>query len=128
MAFDAAEIAREVQKQAVRHEKLHERLSGMVGPVADYQTMTTAELAKYGLEKMGVEPPDADEDPCVVALENFLHGRAGRAMGASAGMDSAGAAFVDRYIQGSANRSMDGDADAGESSLDRYINSPREDV
>lgn len=108
MAFDVAEIAREVQKQAVRHEKLHERLSGMVGPVADYQEMTTAELAKYGLEKMGIEQPDADDDPCVVALENFLNGRAGRAMGGSpGGMDSAGDSFVDRYIQGRANGSMD---------------------
>lgn len=127
--LDVAEIAREVQKQAVRHEKLHERLSGMIGPVADYQDMTTPELAKYGLKKMGIEPPDADEDPCVVALENFLHGRAGRAMGGSAGMDSASDSFVDRYIRGSTNGSMDGNADAGgSSSLDRYINSPREDV
>jgi hypothetical protein len=109
MAFDTEEIAREVQKQAARHEQLHQRLSGMVGPVADYQNMTTSELALYGLKKMGVEPPDPDEDPCIVALENFLHGRAGRAMGTSAGMDASPRSHVADII-------------------DRYINSPREDV
>lgn len=108
-AFDIAEIATAVRKEAVRHEQLHERLSRMIGPVADYQNMTLAELAKYGLDRMGVQPPDADEDPCVVALENFLHGRAGRPMGPNAaGMDSAGETFVDRYLQGCTNSSMDG--------------------
>jgi hypothetical protein len=127
MAFDTQEIAREVQKQAVRHEQLHEKLSRVTGPVKDYEGMTASELARYGLEKLGLQAPADDEDPCVVALESFLHGRAGRESGV-AGMDSAGDSFVDRYIRGSANRSMDGDANAGESSLDRYINSPREDV
>jgi hypothetical protein len=110
----------------------------MVGPVAGYEEMTLPELARYGLEKMGVAAPDADEDPCVVALENFLHGRAGRAMGASAGgMDSAARSFVDakflgvdhvdRYLQGRANGSMDGARDArghiAAKFLDDYINS-----
>jgi hypothetical protein len=111
-AFDVGAIAREVQKQAVRHEQLHQRLSGMVGPVADYESMTLPELARYGLEKMGVTPPDADEDPCVVALENFLHGRAGRAIGGTGGMDSAGSSHVDRYLQGRANGAMDSARDA----------------
>jgi hypothetical protein len=95
--FDAVEVTREVRKQAARHEQLHERLSRMVGPVDGYAEMTLPELAQYGLKKMGVEPPAADDDPSVVALESFLHGRAGREAGV-AGMDSASDSFVDRYI------------------------------
>jgi hypothetical protein len=117
MAFDVAEIAREVQKQAVRHEQLHQRLSGMVGPVDGYEGMTPSELAKYGLKKLGLQVPD-DDASCVAALEYFLQGRAGLESGV-AGMDSAGDDFVSRYIQGSANHAMD----SGESALDRYLNS-----
>lgn len=99
MAFDAAEIAREVQKQAVRHEQLAGRLSRTIGAIPDYHEMSLAQLALYGLEKLGIEPPTDGDDPSVVALEYFLRGRANSGMGGGAGgMDSAGDSFVDRYI------------------------------
>jgi hypothetical protein len=120
-AFDVEEIADEVRKQAARHEQLHERLSKMIGPVADYAEMTTPELAKYGLGKMGVEPPADDDDACVIALECFLHGRAGRAMGAG-GMDSAGDTYVDRYIQGRAIGSMDGASPGAKAIIAQFLN------
>jgi hypothetical protein len=98
VAFDAAEITQAVRKIAARHEQLHERLSRVIGPVADYESMTSPELAAYGLKKLGLQPP-ADDDSCVVALEYFLHGRAGRESGV-AGMDSREPSFLDRYING----------------------------
>lgn len=97
MAFDAAEITQAVREIAARHEALHERLSSMIGPVAEYQEMSTPELAKYGLEKMGLEAPE-DGESCIAALEYFLHGRAGREAGVGAGMDSAPDNFVTRYL------------------------------
>jgi hypothetical protein len=121
VTFDADEITQAVREQAARHEALHERLSRVVGPIADYGQMTTPEMAAYGLKKLNLEVPDATDDPVVTALEFALRGRYEDGLGGS--MDSAGHSFVDRYIQGSANRSMDGDADAGESALDRYLNS-----
>jgi hypothetical protein len=96
MAFDVEEISQAVRELAARHEKLHENLSRVTGPVADYEGMTSPALAKYGLEKLGLEAPE-DEEACVVALEFFLHGRAGRESGV-AGMDSAGKSHVDRYL------------------------------
>jgi hypothetical protein len=97
-AFDAAEISQAVRELAARHEALHEKLSRAIGPVADYGSMTSPELAAYGLKKLGVEVPDAAADPIVVALENFLHGRAGREGGMGAGMDAGDDNFVSRYI------------------------------
>jgi hypothetical protein len=94
-AFDAEEIKREVRKQSARHEQLHERLSRVTGPVADYLEMTTPELAAYGLKKLGMEVPGAADDPRVVALEFALRGRSGREMGA--GMDRA-PSFLDAYL------------------------------
>jgi hypothetical protein len=94
-AFDA--ITAEVRKEAARHEQLHERLSRVIGPVDDYHEMTSPELAKYALEKMGFEVPADDEHPAVAKLDGFLHGRSGRETGV-AGMDSAGGSFIDRYI------------------------------
>lgn len=95
-AFDVEEITQAVRELVGRHEKLHENLSRVTGPVADYEGMTTPELAKYGLEKLGLQAPDGD-DSCVTALEYFLHGRSGREAGV-AGMDSAAETWVDRYI------------------------------
>jgi hypothetical protein len=97
-AFD--ELATAVQKQAVRHEQLAGRLSRTIGVIPDYHEMSTAELARYGLKKLGVEPPSDDDDPSVVALEHFLRGRSNSEMGGSAGMDSAGGSFMDRYLRG----------------------------
>ncbi len=94
--FDAAEITQAVREMAARHEKLHERLSRVIGPVADYAEMTLPELASYGLTKLGCEPPADDEHPAVVALEHLLQGRASSGM--SAGMDGAASDFVTRYI------------------------------
>jgi len=95
-AFDAEEIGRAVRKQAARHEALHERLSKVVGPVENYGEMSTPELAAYGLEKLGMEVPDAGDDPAVVALEFALRGR-GREMGT--GMDGAPPTFLDKYLE-----------------------------
>jgi hypothetical protein len=97
-AFDAAEVTAAVRKLAARHEQLHDRLSHAIGPVNDYHEMSLAQLAQYGLAKLGIEPPDANDDPSVVALENFLHGRAGREGGMGAGMDAGDDNFVTRYI------------------------------
>ena len=97
-AYDAAEITQAVRELAARHEQLHERLSRVIGPVAGYEEMTLPQLAAYGLEKLGIEPPDEADDPAVVALEQALRGRASGGMGA--GMD-AGDSFIDRYINGS---------------------------
>lgn len=131
-AFDVAEIATAVRKEAVRHEMLAGRLSRTIGAIPDYHEMTLPQLARYGLEKLGIEPPADDADPSVVALEHFLQGRANSGMGGG-GMDSAsgriaakyldGETHVDRYLQGRASGSMDGDANAGESFVDRYLNS-----
>ena len=96
-AFDAAEVTRAVRNEVARHEQLHDRLSRVVGPVADYQGMSLPELAAYGLKKLGLEMPD-DEDDAVVALEYFLHGRANREMGGSASMDAGADDFVSRYL------------------------------
>jgi hypothetical protein len=97
MAFDAAEITQAVREIAARHEQLHENLSRVTGPVAGYEGMTSPELAAYGLKKLGIEVPDADDDPAVVALEHFLRGRAGQS-GVAGGMDSAEDNFVARYL------------------------------
>jgi hypothetical protein len=96
-AFDAAEISQRVRELASRHEALHEKLSRVIGPVADYGSMTSPELAAYGLKKLGLQPPADDDDPSVVALEHTLRGRSAGSM--VAGMD-AGDSFVDRYING----------------------------
>lgn len=96
MAFDAAEVTAAVRRLAARHEQLHERLSRVIGPVAGYEEMTLPQLAAHGLAKLGIEPPDADDDPRVIALEHVLRGRSGGGMGA-ASMD-AGDTFIDRYI------------------------------
>ncbi|MEA3197859.1 MAG: hypothetical protein QOF32_1911 [Gammaproteobacteria bacterium] len=93
-----------------------------MGPVAGYEGMTSSELAKYALKKLGLQVPADDDDSCVAALEYFFHGRAGRESGV-AGMDSTDDSFVGRYIQGNANRSMDGDAGMDESFIERYLNS-----
>jgi hypothetical protein len=95
MAFDAEEVKREVRKQSARHEQLHERLSRVTGPVADYMDMTTPELAEYGLKKLGLDVPTPSDDPRIVALEHALRGRSGREMGA--GMDRA-PSFLDAYL------------------------------
>jgi hypothetical protein len=97
-AFD--ELVTEVQKVAVRHEQLAGRLSRAIGAIPDYHAMTTAELAKYGLAKLGLQPPGDDDDSAVVALESFLQGRAGHGGqgGSFAGMDSAGDDFISRWI------------------------------
>jgi hypothetical protein len=97
MAFDAAEITQAVREIAARHEQLHERLSRVTGPVAGYEGMTTPELAAYGLKKLGIEVPDADDDPAVVALEHALRGNAGRESGV-AGMDATEDNFLSRYL------------------------------
>jgi hypothetical protein len=94
-AFDAAGISQRVRELAARHEALHEKLSRVIGPVADYGSMTSPELAAYGLKKLGLEVPADDDNPSVVALEHALQGRSGGAMGA--GMDAADN-FVTRYI------------------------------
>ncbi|HEX3915534.1 MAG TPA: hypothetical protein VHW71_18700 [Steroidobacteraceae bacterium] len=122
MAFDTAKIAREVQQQAVRHEMLASRLSRVVGAIPDYHELTLVQLAQYGLTKLGIEPPADDEDPFIAALEYFLRGRANTGGGAG-GMDSAVETHVDRYLQGRASGSMDSDTNAGESFVDRYLNS-----
>ncbi len=96
-AFDAAEISQRVRELAARHEALHEKLSRVIGPVADYGSMTTPELAAYGLKKLRLEVPVDDDHPSVVALEHALRGRSGGAMGA--GMD-AGDSIIDRYLSG----------------------------
>ena len=101
MAFDAAEITRAVRELAARHEQLHQQLSRVIGPVAGYEEMTLQQLAAYGLKKLGIEPPDADDDPSVVALEHALRGRPNGAMGA--GMDAREGGvddFFSRYING----------------------------
>jgi hypothetical protein len=98
-AFDVAEISAEVRKQAVRHEQLAGRLSRAVGAIGDYHEMTLAQLAQYGLKKLGLQVPDAGEDPSVVALEHYLQGRAGHG-GMAAGMDAAANLYIDRYING----------------------------
>jgi hypothetical protein len=95
MAFDAAEVTRAVRELAARHEQLHERLSRVIGPVDGYESMSLPELAAYGLQKLGLQPPDDGDDPSVVALEHALRGRSGG--GTGAGMD-AGDNFVTRYI------------------------------
>jgi hypothetical protein len=102
-ALDAAEITQRVRELAARHEQLHERLSRQIGPVDGYETMTSPELAAYGLEKLSAGVPSDDEHPAVAKLEGLLHGRASSGTGAAgiAGMDSAGDSFVDRYIASS---------------------------
>lgn len=99
-AFDAAEISQRVRELAARHEALHEKLSRVIGPVADYGSMTLPELARYGLEKLNIEPPDDNDHPSVVALEHALRGRSGGTMGA--GMDSAASSglksIMDKYL------------------------------
>lgn len=93
-AFD--EITTAVRKEAVRHEQLAGRLSRTIGAIPDYHKMSLAQLALYGLKKLGVEPPADGDDPAVVALENYLRGRAGHG-DLGAGIDSV-ASFVGRYI------------------------------
>lgn len=96
-AFDAAEITQAVRKEAVRHEQLAGRLSRMIGAIPDYHEMSLAQLARYGLKKLGVEVPDTGDDPSVVALESYLQGRSGHG-GMVAGMDAGDDNFVTRYI------------------------------
>jgi hypothetical protein len=99
MPLDAAEIATAVRKEAVRHEMLAGRLSRVIGAIPDYHEKTLEQLALYGLEKLGIEPPTDGDDPATMALEYFLRGRANTGGGAG-GMDSADS-HVDRYINSS---------------------------
>jgi len=94
-AFD--ELTTAVQKAAVRHEQLAGRLSRAIGAIPDYHEMSTAALARYGLEKLGVEPPADGDDPAIVALESYLQGRAGHG-GLAAGMDAGEPSFLDKYL------------------------------
>lgn len=117
-AFDIAEIATSVRKEAVRQEMLATRLSRTIGTIPDYHELSLAQLALYGLEKLGIEPPADGDDPAIVALEYFLRGRSNMEIGAG-GMDSAGENHVDRYLQGTSTASsMDGDAG---DFVDRYL-------
>jgi hypothetical protein len=128
MALDTEQIARGVLKQAIRCERLRQNLSRLVGSIPDDVSSSLEDLARYGLQKLNIEIPADDESPCVVAIETYLRGAQKHGMGpGSTGMDSAGDSFVDRYIRGEVSRG-DAGMDAGESSLDRYINSPGEDV
>ena len=95
-AFDAAEVTKAVRELAARHEQLHERLSRVIGPVDDYGSMTSPQLAAYGLKKLGLEVPADDDHPAVVALEHALRSRSAGATGA--GMD-AGDSFIDKYLR-----------------------------
>jgi hypothetical protein len=98
-SFDAAEIGREAQRLARRHEQLYQRLSRETGPF-DHSEMSLEQMAAHGLKRFNLEPPAADDHPSVVALEHFLRGWSAQKMGAgSAGMDSASANdFVSRYL------------------------------
>jgi hypothetical protein len=99
-AFDAAQITQAVRELAQRHEALAGRLSRAIGAIPDYHEMTTAQLAAYGLKKLGIQPPDAGDDPSIVALEHYLKGRSGLGGqgGQFSGMDAAADNFVTRYI------------------------------
>jgi hypothetical protein len=100
IANDAAEKAVEKsQSDAARAERLRTRLGPLVGVIPD-EHVTSREVGKYGLEKLGQEAPDSGDH--ATALEYFLAGRAG-AKGASpaGGMDSLDDnSVVGRYIRG----------------------------
>jgi len=97
IANDAAEKAVERSRtDAERAERLRTRLGPLIGTIPD-EHVTSREVAKYGLEKLGKEPPDSGDH--ATALEYFLAGRAGATGASRTGMDSLDdSSFVGRYI------------------------------
>jgi uncharacterized protein len=71
-AMDAAEITRRAVKEIGQRNALADSLSWHVGTF-DHSEMTVTDVAKYGVEKLGIPCTDGAE---VVAVQAFLHGRA----------------------------------------------------
>jgi len=88
-AMDAAVAAR---RDAVAAQKLYQRLSPIVGAF-DHDEMTHADMAAYGLKKLG----QAESKDPVTALDYFLAGR-GQAPAAAAQDADSGENFVTKYV------------------------------
>lgn len=94
---DPLAIAKAIAQDAADKSDLVGRLTPVVG-VFDHSRMTCAEVAAYGVEKLGLTAPKGSEG---VALDMYLRGRAETARPATAKVgDSAGGNFVLDYLTG----------------------------
>lgn len=92
-AMDAAEIKRTVDEtvktrlaDATAAQTLAKRLTAHVG-VFDAAEMTKAEVAAYGVQKLGISSVSGQE---AAALEGYFHAQAAKASGGTVTMDSKG--------------------------------------
>lgn len=68
--MDAAEFAREVERNLAAKQSLYNALSKHIGAF-DHADMSLAKMAKYGLRKLGVDAPRGQR---VSYLQAYLHG------------------------------------------------------
>lgn len=94
---DPAAIAKAIAQDAADKSDLVSRLTPVVG-VFDHSRMTCADVAAYGVEKIGLSAPKGSEG---VALDMYLRGRSETARPATAKVgDSAGGNFVTDFLAG----------------------------
>lgn len=94
---DPLAIAKAIAQDAADKSDLVGRLTPVVG-VFDHSRMTCAEVAAYGVEKLGLTAPKGSEG---VALDMYLRGRAENARPSTAKVgDSAGGNFVTDFLTG----------------------------
>jgi hypothetical protein len=91
-----------VMREVTRRDQLVKRLSPVVGTF-DAADMTTAEVAKYGVQKLGISAPKGQEE---AYLDGYLNGAAKAAPTAKVfngtGLDSADAnSPISKYLSGS---------------------------
>lgn len=96
-AMDAAAQFKSFAKQFAERDTLARRLSQHVGTF-DHSEMTVAEVAKYGIEKLGIKAPPGAE---AAALEGYLQAKgdpARAAVAAAAAQDAKPGNFVDKFL------------------------------
>jgi hypothetical protein len=96
-AMDAATQFKSFAKQFSERDTLARRLAQHVGTF-DHSEMTVSEVAKYGVEKLGIKAPAGAES---AALEGYLQAKGDpsrAAVAAAAAQDAKPGNFVDKFL------------------------------
>lgn len=97
-AMDAAEVFKTVTGEIKRRDALAKQLSPHIGTF-DHSDMTEAEVAAYGVKKLGLDAPKGQE---AAMLAGFLKGKGApsesKTVKPAAAMDAGAADFVSAYL------------------------------